>query len=350
MKVAIIKPPNIGSLSRGIGYYTSHLYASLQDIPGCELSLRDLSWNPNAYRGFDLVHFPYFDLFSLTCPIQINCKVVITIHDVIPLLFPNHYPLGKKAKAVLPLQKIVARYAHAIITDSLASKNDLLCELGICEEKLFVTYLAADKIYKKITDMTWLKSVREKYRLPEKFVLYVGGVNWNKNLETLARACLQCKIAFVVVGKEAVNEKIDLTHIENKPFALFLEIAQDHPEIYRLGFVPDNELAALYSLASVYVQPSFYEGFGLPLLEAMQCGCQVICAKNSSLVEIGGDAVVYSEVSNPSALALTISKTLNLPMTVKRKQVQLQYNQAKKFNWDKTAGETMKIYEKVLEQ
>lgn len=339
MRVALVKPPHQGSLSRGVGFYAQRLFDSLSKKSEISLEWMNLSFNPLAYQKFDLVHFPYFDFtFSTLPPVRLS-KTVVTVHDMTPLVFPGHFPFGNRAKIIWPIQKKLLSGVDAVLTDSNTSKNDITKIAGISKEKVTVTYLAADPAFKKITDTIILYSIIVKYKLPEKFVLYVGGVNWNKNLPTLIQACQQINIPLVIVGKEALGKNLDLNHAESQSFQQVLDLIKNDTKILRLGFVPTEDLVGIYNLAKVYVQPSFYEGFGLPVLEAMGCGTPVICGKNSSLIEIAGDAATFADVTSVDDLA---DKIVNVKKTGK------EILQAQKFTWEKTAGETLKVYEKVL--
>ena len=141
----------------------------------------------------------------------------------------------------------------------------------------------------------------------------------------------------VLVGKEFTVNPRD--HIENEPLKEILKQVQDDNTISIRGFVETEELVKLYNQAKVYVQPSVYEGFGLPVLEALACGTPVICGKNSSVQEIGGDAVTYAEVTDVDDLANKIT-------TIKKTGQEIA--RAKKFSWDKCAKETYEIYQKIL--
>ncbi len=327
MKVALVKPPQQGSLQRGVGFYAQRLFDALNQRQVMEINWVDFSFNPLSYQKFDIVHFPYFDEFFFTLPPFLPQKTVISILDCTKLKFPGHFPAGLRGKVAWPWQKSLATRAAAIITLSESAKADIKTFFGSQESKINVTYLAADEIFKP------LKSKREN------FVLYVGGVNWNKNVITLIRACQKIKMPLVLVGKEFLNKNVDFSNIENQSFIEILKLVQDDKNIKMLGFVPTEGLVDLYNRAKVYVQPSVYEGFGLPILEAMSCGTPAICGKNSSLTEIAGDAATYADVTDVNDLA---SKIETIEPTGK------EIFQARKFSWEKTATETVKVYEKVL--
>ncbi|MBI3559319.1 glycosyltransferase family 4 protein [Candidatus Gottesmanbacteria bacterium] len=325
MRIAIVKPPIIGSFIRGVGFYTQRLYQGLIDL-GISVELVDFSWNENFAAGFDLIHYSYFDPFFLTLPVIKRQKLVITIHDLIPLIFSESFPRGIRGEIKWQLQKRLLHFSDAVITVSKASKADIVKQINFPESKIFVTYEAADKIFKPI-------KIKK-----EEFVLYVGGTNWNKNVITLVKACQKIKMPLVLVGKEFVNKNIDFSNVENQPLKEILDAARMTNNIRFLGFVKTKELVKLYNQAKAYVQPSIYEGFGLPVLEAMACGTPVICGRNSSLLEIAGDAATYADITDPNDLA---DKIRNIKATGQ------EITQAQKFSWEKTAKETLIVYESI---
>lgn len=342
MKVALVRPPNQGSLVRGIGFYADRLFNALSKIPNLELSWMNYSKNPFAYQKYDIAHFPYFDLFYLTFPPVRVSRTIVTLHDVIPLKFPTHFPKGKKAKIAWPIQKKLLSGVNAVITDSEVSKRDILEESNLNASKVFVTHLAADPEFHKMA------KVKNKFHLPERFALYVGGVNWNKNVPSLIKACQEIKIPLVLVGQEFTGANSNLSNVELLPFKEILKLLKDDPNIIRLGFVETPDLAEVYNLASVYVCPSTYEGFGLPLLEALASGTPAISGGGGSLKEIAGDAPVYANVENPHDLAGKIKEVLAMDKARLAKLSEKGMAQAAKFSWAKTAAKTFEVYDQVL--
>ncbi len=325
MKVALVKQPQIESSVRGGGYYLDHLITSLSSL--VNVSLIDFSLSPLAYKNFDVVHFPYFDEYFFTLPPILPKNTIISILDCTKLKFSDRFPVGMRARIAWPWQKRLVNKTAAIITISQSAKTDIERFFGIPEPKINVTYLAADPVFKP-------QKIKK-----ENFVLYVGGANWNKNVIALIKACQKINIPLFLVGKEFLNQNVEWSNIENQPLKEILDAARMTENVKFLGFVPTEELVSLYNRAKVYVQPSVYEGFGLPVLEAMSCGTPVICGNNSSLAEIAGDAATYANVNNPDDLA---NKITGIKPTGK------EIKQAGKFSWDKTAAQTYEVYEKVL--
>lgn len=350
MRVALVKPPNIDSRVRGGGFYAERLYTSLQNISDLKVEWQNFSVNPKTYEKYDLVHFAYFDPFALTLPPVRLTKTVVEIHDLIPLKFPEHFPLGRKAKVIWPVQKRILKSVNAITTLSEASKKDITEITKYPREKIQVVYLAADPAFKRVSDKNYLERIKKKYHLQQKFVLYVGGVNWNKNLITLVIACQKNGVNLVLVGKEFLREDVDFSHSELEPFREVLQIIKNDQRVQRLGFVPTEDLVGIYNLASVYVQPSVYEGFGLPILEAMSCGLPVICGRNSSLPEIAGDAATYADVKDFKDLSIKILEALKFSSSEKSKVAENSIKQSQKFSWQKTAEKTYEVYQNVINE
>jgi glycosyltransferase involved in cell wall biosynthesis len=151
------------------------------------------------------------------------------------------------------------------------------------------------------------------------------------------------------VGKQAIQENFDKKHVENRPLVQLIEEYGNDPLVRRLGFVLNDDLVAIYNLAAVYCQPSFYEGFGLPVLEAMACGCPVVAANTGSLPEICGNAAIMVNPNDIKSIAGGLREVVENE-DLRRDLIKKGLNQVKKFSWEKTAEETIRVYERVLEK
>jgi len=350
MKVAIDrKPLTSGHAVRGVGAYTRELIKAVErESKGIkELQIKAVDFSKEDLSKYDLVHYPSFHPFFSTLPLNKRTKTVVTIHDLIPLIYPKHYPPGIKGKFKFLVQKVLVKRVDGIITVSETSKKDIVRFLGIPQEKIQVIYEASRKIFKKLEIGNWKLEIKKRYGLPNRFVLYVGDVNYNKNILGLAEACKMAKTSLVIVGKQAANEKVNLSHPENRPFAEFLEKHGKDPKVLRLGFVPDEDLVAIYNSATVYCQPSFYEGFGLPVLEAMVCETPVVAAKIQALVEIVDKAVLFADPKKPEDMAEKISELLE-NSELRAQLIRKGREKVKEFSWDKTAKETIDLYQRVI--
>src|SRR5258708_4505302 len=287
---------------RGVGLYTKLLRDELRKIPDVELVTSDAA-------DVDVIHYPYFDFFFPTLPIFRKKPTVVTVHDVIPLLFPKFYRAGRKGRLQFYRQRFGLQRANAVLTDSESSKKDIVKYLKIHPDKVFVVYLAGNpEISKSSADE--VQKVQKKYDLPPKYVLYVGDINYNKNLPELIKSVkfLPADVHLVCVGKNFFPHNIpEWKWIETQ--IAVSDVAKQVHFVTDLAGNATKELSALYTGAAAYIQPSLYEGFGLPLLEAMQCETSVVSARNSSLVEVGGDHVQYVE-TDPESIAPALKEFL----------------------------------------
>lgn len=309
---------------RGTGVYTKNLIEALKKYEK-KHSYSFFTRGQKVPKNADIVHYPYFDPFFLTLPLSKPAPTVVTVHDLIPLVFPDKFPAGIRGYFKWKIQKLSLHGARRIITDSKNSKKDIVRIANINADTIDAVYLAPT---------TSPTSFRD-HQYPEHFILYVGDVNWNKNVPGLIRAIGHRTL--VLVGKAFLDNSLPETQEINMLIAsLGLE-----KQIIRPGFVED--LAPLYGSADCLVVPSFYEGFGLPVLEAMACGCPVVTADNSSLSEIAGPAVRVS--TNPDSISTGIERTIK----ERQKLVTEGFDWVKRFTWKKVAADTVKVYEKALD-
>lgn len=326
---------NEGDSVRGIGVHTKELIEHLRKLREVEI----------VSSGCDVIHYTKFNPFVLSLPLfKPNAKVVLTIHDLIPLIYPKQYPPGLRGKLIYYLQKILIKQVDAIITISETSKKDICRFLAVHPDKVHVIYLAPRRFFRKLEISNSKLGIAKRFGLSKQFVLYVGDVNYNKNLFTLAEASRIAGIPLVIAGKQAVEENFDRKHIENKPFVEFLEKYEDDKDIIRLGFIGDEDLVKIYNLATVYCQPSFYEGFGLPILEAFACGTPVVAAKNNCHVEIGGDAILLADPRNSQDVAKKITEVIE-NQKLRQDLIKKGFARVKEFSWEKTAKQTLQVYE-----
>ena len=343
MKVAINSSPlKSGHANRGIGVYTQNLLLALKKHP--EIELLEFA-RLDEVKQADVVHYPFFDLFQHTLPLNKKFPTIVTIHDVTPLVFPKAYPPGIKGGINLSLQKFALQNVKAIITDSQASKNDIQIHLGINPDKIVPIYLAASSEFRIINDKKSLENTKKKFNLPEKFAVYNGNVNWNKNINNLTKACLNANLDLVIIGKSFL-EKDNLNHAEKRAFKQFLANFENNPRVHRLGFVETRDLANILNMASCLLMPSFYEGFGLPILEAQACGTPVIISRISSMPEVAGDAAMYVEPQEEAQIMMAIAQLLQDEKLYKD-LVQKGLENVKKFSWQKCADQTINVYSQV---
>lgn len=334
MKIAIDSGPlSSGHSIRGVGTYTRLLSESIGVRP-VDITNANLS-------DYDVVHFTSFKPYELSIPFNkpSGTKFILTIYDLIPLIYPDHYPSGVKGFMNLLLNKVlINKNIDHVITISETSKKDICRFLGIDPKKITVTYLGPtlDVNYAKNENSPY--QIKEKYSLPEAFALYVGDVNFNKNIPNLVKACKKASIKLVIVGKQAAEiEKMNLNHSELRHLKNV-----DWSNVKRVGFINGDDLIAIYKLAKVYIQPSFYEGFGLPVLDAFQAKTPVVAAKNQALVEIAEGCALFADPKDYLDIALKIRMFLDSkapPSLIKNAT-----NRLSRFTWKNTARETLDVY------
>ena len=328
LKVAIDSGPlTSGHSVRGIGVNTRELLEGLKSVSHEDIQISAVDFTKEDLSKYDIVHYQYFRPFFKDLPFdKPSKKVILTIHDLIPLIYPDHYSPGISGAIRFAINRyLIRKNVDAIITISETSKKDICRFLGVNPQKVHVIYLAPRPIFKK-------SDVKKSYNLPDRFALYVGDVNYNKNIPILVKACKIAKMPLVICGKQAKGiEELDLNHPELKHLKNI-----GWSGVTRLGFVPDEDLVAIYNLAKVYVQPSLYEGFGLPALEAAACGTPIAVAKSQCMVEVLGDDFSYCDPNDPKSMAEAI----------------INPNRNKKFprdySWEKTADETCQLYRDMM--
>lgn len=339
MRIAIDGGPlKSGDSVRGIGVYARELLKALKS-DGVDLAASDLS-------RYDIVHFTRFNPFSISLPFKKpgNTKFVLTIYDLIPLIYPDHYPPGIRGSVSWQINKfLIKRNIDAIITISEASKKDICRFIGLDPQKVHLTRLAPRSIFKPITNRQQLTTLQKKYGLPGSFALYVGDINYNKNIPLLIDACKLAKIPLVICGKQALEiEKLDLEHMELRHLKNL-----DWGGVIRTGFIPDEDLVGIYNLATLYIQPSLYEGFGLPVLEANAVGLPVVSSRIQALMEIAENAALFADQNNSKDFAEKIKLVVN-DSGLQNKLIKNGLENARKYSWQKTAEETKDVYRKVV--
>jgi glycosyltransferase involved in cell wall biosynthesis len=302
------------------------------------LSLPGLQRGPA--RQVDLYHGTNY-FVPLYCPVP----SVITVHDLSVQLHPEQHPLLRRIQHLtLPG---ICRRSRLIITDSSHTRDDLVRVLRVPKEKIRVIPLAVADEFRPIDDRRALTALRKRYRLPERYLLYVGALEPRKNLPTLLGAlALQgrsaSRIPLVIAGVGRPEYEREL---RDRAKAEGLALGED---LYFAGFVADEDLPTLYSHCEALLYPSSYEGFGLPPLEAMACGAPVVVADNSSLRELYGDCALVAEGSSASALQAAIAGLLDDPASRERLAL-LGVQRARARSWDDVAAETLDVYREALD-
>ena len=288
----------------------------------------------------DVFHSPDYVLPPLR-----QGKTVVTIHDLSFL----RYPEGAEPKLRRYLSSAVPRAvsrADLVLGDSENTRNDIIELLSVPPGKVEVLYPGVDEIFRVVEDERILSEVSSLYGLDFPFILTVGTVEPRKNLILLLDAYAALRKAsdvphklVIAGGKGWLYEGV---------FRRVEELSLDEDVIF-LGFVADQNLPALYSLADVFVFPSLYEGFGLPPLEAMACGTPVITSRTSSLPEVVDEAGLMVPANDPDMLTETIGRVLNDP-GLGEDLAKRGVSQARKFTWQATGEKLLAIYQRLLEE
>lgn len=289
----------------------------------------------------DLVHFPHFNV-----PIFYNQPFIVTIHDLIH----QHYSTSKsttkvqfsyflKKFAYKKVFKNALKKSQKIITVSNFVKNQLINEWAVNNDKIIVTYEGVDdKILTITKEMSQKKAIKvlEKFAIKQPYILYIGNAHPHKNIEGLIKAFLELRKGF---------QYLQLVLSGSTNF-FWERIKREYPnkDIIYTDYITDEEMVALYKSAKAYIQPSFEEGFGIPILEAMACGCTVISSNMGSLPEVGSDACIYFNPRDIDDMSNKISQVLNNE-TLRRELIEKGLEKYKQFSWEKLTERTLKVYE-----
>ncbi len=285
----------------------------------------------------DVCHFT-----NSLAPLRAPCPLVITLHDLSLFVHAPLHPL-KSQWFVRPIIPAVARRATAIITVSHHAKSEIVAGLQVPPEKVHVIYEAAAPQYRVLEDAAELDRVRNRYELTRPFVLYVGTIEPRKNLTRLVTAFAQVKrqcpdLELVLVGQLGWKYASLFKAIE----ALNLGRA-----VRRLGYVPNEDLPALYNLARALAFPSLYEGLGLPVVEAMACGTPVLTSNGSSLAEIAANASYLVDPLDVDDIARGLW-CLAADDDWRTRLRSAGLARAAQFSWQRAAAETVRVYDAVL--
>jgi glycosyltransferase involved in cell wall biosynthesis len=382
MRIGIDIRPLLESQPTGVGEYTRevvrhllqlypddvfHLYASsAKPRPLPEIGVKDhphaiVKWlyKPNKWinatttlsgrpkldailGGVDVFFSPNVNFTAL----QSSCPHVITMHDVSFALFPQFFSARRRLwHSAVRVPRLVKNAAH-IICDSRSTSEDVQQLYGVASEQLSVIPLGVSENFKEVTDLQERARIKKEHELPDNYILTLGSIEPRKNLVSLITAfdhfCETSKEAFslVVAGPRGWKSGAFWSALRRSPFA---------DRIHVLGFVPEKDRPGLISMAKCVVSASSYEGFGLPVLEAMRCGVPVITSHTSSLPEVLHDAGILVDPERP----LQISRALQALLSDKVLQEQFREKglaRSRQFSWEKTAEATYAVLKKVVHQ
>ncbi len=288
----------------------------------------------------------YHGVCNFELPLRKLCRYVVTIHDLVPLFFPHVVPWKHRLFFRL-FMKPAARTADIILTDSHHSQRDIAQHLGVPKEKIRVTYLGYTSRSPTTIQALSADEILKQYHITRPYLLFVGVQEPKKNLDRLIEAFALLRQA------SSVNANLQLVLAGDKGWLSdhLSQRARDlgvGEHVIFTGFVPDAHLPALYQQAELFVFPSLYEGFGLPVLEAMTYGVPVVTSMASSLPEIAGDAAVLVDPHSAEAIRDGMADVLldQPKAAAMREKGQIQ---ARQFSWKRTAEETYMAYRDAYE-
>ncbi len=304
-KVFVYDPTASDKLSsvRGVGRYLQILK---ENFPEWIFS-NDITEKP------DVLINPFFNFLKTPVTFKkLAKKQIAVIHDLIPFKYPPHFATGIKGFSYMLLNKLVLRNYDLIITDSEASKSDIIKMLGIEEKMIKVIYPCLPRVFMDSgvanapqNDVILANKRSERVQnLPKKFCLYVGDATWNKNLINLARAIQVANVPIIFVGKVFKNTSI--SHPWHKELNDFKQLVKDDKRFVFPGFVADNELIKFYKQALLNILPSRDEGFGFSFVESAQLGCPSLLSDIPVLREISGGNAIFFDQNNPEEIAKKI--------------------------------------------
>jgi glycosyltransferase involved in cell wall biosynthesis len=370
MKVGIISS-HLNSPLTGIGNYTYYLINNLNknncNLRNLSLFLINSSDNLNFTNDKIIISNPFptlktYGWYTLlanrlgSCNLDIvhnptqtptffkfKQKYVLTVHDITPFLFSAEHRFGRSFIFRLLFPRTLEN-TDKIIAVSNSTKSDLIKYFNVSAEKIEVIHEAADERFKLLTDDE-VKDVKQKYNIDFPFILYVGTLEKRKNIPTLIKAFYELK-------KRNVDHKIVIAGKKGWKYKNIFETVSRlnlQNDIFFTGYIESSDLPKLYNAADLFVYPSLYEGFGLPPLEAMACGCPVITSNTSSLKEVIGDAGIMLPPNDVSEFANAMYNVLT-SNELRQKMIRKGLERAKMFSWDKCARETLKLYEAVYNE
>lgn len=292
------------SAVRGVGRYLKILKENFPQWSYLEnLNKKNLSFDSTLIN-------PFFNLFKAPLTFKkIAKKQILVIHDLIPLKYEKNFPVGLKGKINFFLNKLVLKNYDLIVTDSNASKADIVNLLKIPKSKIKVVYPCLSLNFFKEKNIKDSKKFRLLPKLPENYCLYVGDATWNKNLVNLAKAIKISNVSCVFVGKIfEKKEKLKLNHPWQKELKDFLRMAKDDKRFIFLGYVEDDLLISLYQRARLNVLVSQDEGFGFSYLEASKMACPSVLSDIPVFQEIGKNACLFAKKDDPYDIAYKIGE------------------------------------------
>jgi len=357
VKILGYRYPNrwLNLLMRFLGWPRIEKLAGLNSLPPCappsldfardRLAGGDISRDISSHS--DVMWFPNFGFMNY----NIKVPYVLTVHDLSFERYPGFFtPVHRLWHKLIDCQRM-ARGAAKVIAVSENTKRDLIELYEVDEGKIEVIHEGIDAKLRKECETTKMRKVAEKYKLPEKYVLFLGTIEPRKNIEAIIRAFDKYANGYANECESDSNIHLVLAGgpgWRNEEIYKIYEQARNKDRIKFIGYVDKEDKPVLYSLASLFVFPSIYEGFGLPPLEAMACGTPVIVSAASSLPEVVGSAGLLVDSYNINELAEGMRAILS-DERLRNDFIEKGYERIKKFDWGECAEKTLEVIKGVGE-
>jgi glycosyltransferase involved in cell wall biosynthesis len=293
---------------------------------------------PLAMRrdGVDLHFSPSYFL-----PLVKVCPAVVVVHDITFKVHPEWFAMDRRFRAGDLFWREVAK-AERIITVSEHSKRDIVRILGVAPERVTVIGEAADAFFVPVRDVQRLDGVREKYGLGSGFLFTAGSIHTRRNLERLIEAVsrasrvLDAPLELLILGTPApFSPPVDIHGTARR--------CGMEERVKHVPYVSEEDLLLLYNACGLFVYPSLYEGFGLPVIEAMACGAPVACSNTTSIPEVAGDAAEYFDPESVEEMAAAIARVMG-DASLREKLSRAGMERAATFSWRKAAAETLAVF------
>ncbi len=269
---------------------------------------------------------------------QSKCKSVVTIHDLIFLRHPELY--GRIDRCIYKKKfQYACEKADRIVSVSKQTADDIISQFKIDAAKIDVVYQSCNPAFQTTSDEVTRKSIKEKYKLPERYILYIGTIERRKNLLNLVKALHQGKISIPLI---AIGRKTNY-------YTEVSDYIQKHrlDSIFIHNVINNDELPAIYQMAEVFVYPSLFEGFGIPILESLFSGTPVITSKDGCFSEAGGPGSLYVDPLNAEEITEALHRVLN-DVNLRNQMTEDGLSYAENFTPEKTTGRIMQVYKTVL--
>ncbi|MBI5555107.1 MAG: glycosyltransferase family 4 protein [Elusimicrobia bacterium] len=325
-------------------YYQEKLRHSLKNIPIVSVISRVLYFLYDnlvfpfqlTLQKIDLYHNPAFMLPL----VNFGYKKIITVNDLGFYTFGHDFAKGWHARHMKMMLPLSIKRADKIVAISQATKNQVIDLFQVAPDKIVVTYLGVSEKYRVIPSQIEVKEVLHKYRIEKPYILFVGTMDPRKNLVRLIKA-------FQNVKRQKNDLKLVIVGNKGELFSIELDKMVDSGDIILTGYIGEEELVYLYNGASIFTFPSLYEGFGLPILEAMACGTPVITSNVYSMPEVAGEAAILVNPESTDEISAAINRLLQ-DEPFRKSLIEKGLRRVREFTWEKTAQSTLAVYKEVM--